>query len=53
MKKKKKQLDKGKEARRLARKAAAPPAGTRVIVDKRNKGEKHKKKWIEENGERD
>lgn len=48
MKKKKKKLDKGKEARRLARKAAAVPAGTRVIADKRKKAEKHKGKWLEE-----
>jgi hypothetical protein len=44
---KKKQLDKGKEARRLARKAAARPASTKVVEDKRMRPEKHKKKWIE------
>ena len=48
MRRKKKKLDKGKEARRLARKAAAVPAGTRVIVDKRKKAEKHRGKWMEE-----
>jgi len=48
MKKKKKKLDKGKEARRLARTAAAVPAGTRVIVDKRKKAEKHRGVWMGE-----
>ena len=50
MKQKKKKLDKGKEARRLARAVAGAPSGTRVIADKRKKAEKHKKKWIEGNG---
>jgi hypothetical protein len=45
--KKKKKLDKGKEARRLARKAAARPASTKVVQDKRMNPEKHKKRWIE------
>jgi hypothetical protein len=43
----KKKLDKGKEARRLARKAAARPASTKVVQDKRMRPEKHKKRWIE------
>jgi hypothetical protein len=43
MRKKKKKLEKGKEARRRARSAGAAPAGTRVIEDKRKKPEKHKK----------
>jgi hypothetical protein len=47
--KRKKKLDKGREARRLARKSGLAPAGTRVIPDKRQKPEKHKKKWSEEN----
>ena len=38
----KKKLDKGTEARRLARKAGAPPATTRVIPDKRTNPPKHK-----------
>jgi hypothetical protein len=48
MRKKKNRLDKGKEARRLARSAAAAPAGTKVVPDKRKKPEKHKKRWREE-----
>jgi hypothetical protein len=48
MRKTKKRLDKGKEARRLARSAAAAPAATKVVPDKREKPEKHKKKWVEE-----
>lgn len=48
MRKTKKRLDKGKEARRLARSAAAPPAATKVVPDKRKKPEKHKKKWVQE-----
>ena len=47
MRKKKNRLDKGKEARRLARSAAAAPAATKVVPDKRKKPEKHKKKWRE------
>lgn len=48
MRKKKRRLDKGKEARRLARTAAPPPAATKVVPDKRKKAEKHKNKWTEE-----
>jgi hypothetical protein len=47
MKKKRKKLDKGTEARRLARSVAAKPASTRVILDKRKKPEKHKQKLID------
>jgi len=50
MRKKKQKLEKGKEARRRARTAAAAPAGTRVIPDKRKKAEKHKGRWLEEGG---
>lgn len=50
MKKKKRQLDAGKEARRRARKTGVAPAATRVIQDKRKKEEKHKKRWPEEGG---
>ena len=48
MRKKKKRLDKGKEVRRLARSAAAAPAATKVVPDKRKKPDKHKNKWSEE-----
>jgi hypothetical protein len=48
MKKKKKKLQKGKEARRRARAAGLTPAGTKVIEDKRKKPEKHKGQWLEE-----
>jgi hypothetical protein len=50
MKKKKKKLEKGKEARRRARAAGLTPAGTKVIEDKRQKPEKHKNQWLEEEG---
>jgi len=49
MKKKHKQkLDKGVEARRLARKSGLAPAVTRVIADKREKPPKHKKAVLPE-----
>jgi hypothetical protein len=48
--KKKKKLEKGKEARRRARAAGVAPAGTRVIEDKRKKPEKHKGRWLENQG---
>lgn len=47
MKKRRKRLDKGKEARRRARVAGLAPAVTRVIEDKRKKKEKHKGRWLE------
>jgi hypothetical protein len=47
MKKRKKGIDKAKEARRRARKSAAPAGATRVIVDKRLRTPKHKKKELE------
>ncbi len=37
-----KKLDKGTEARRLARKIAPAPGSTRVIPDKRKRPTKHK-----------
>jgi hypothetical protein len=43
MKRRKKQLDKGTEARRVARKSGLLPAATRVIPDKRKNPPKHKK----------
>jgi len=42
----KKRLDKGAEARRLARKLAPAPATTRVVPDKRKKPLKHKKQLV-------
>jgi hypothetical protein len=45
---KKKRLEKGREARRLARAAAARPGATKVVPDKRRKPEKHKKKSTDE-----
>jgi hypothetical protein len=44
---KKKVIDVGKEARRVARKSGFAPAVTRVIPDKRKRPPKHKKNWIE------
>jgi hypothetical protein len=43
MKRRKKQLDKAVEARRVARKSGLAPGATRVILDKRKKPAKHKK----------
>jgi hypothetical protein len=48
MRKKKKKLDAGVEARRRARKAGLAPSGTKVIPDKRKKPGKHKTDWKEE-----
>jgi hypothetical protein len=48
MKKRKRKLDAGKEARRRARRAGLVGGVTRVIEDKRRKREKHSKKWLEE-----
>jgi hypothetical protein len=39
----KKKLDKGTEARRLARKSGIAPGSTQVVPDKRKKPLKHKK----------
>jgi hypothetical protein len=50
MKKKKRKLEKGKEARRRARAAGLSPAGTKMIEDKRRKPEKHKSQWLEDEG---
>jgi len=47
MRKRKKVLDKGTEARRAARNSGIAPAATRVIPDKRKRPPKHKKKVIE------
>lgn len=44
-------LDKGKEARRAARQSGVAPAATKVIKDKRKRGPKHKKKWLEREAE--
>jgi hypothetical protein len=42
-----KKFDRGREARRVARKSGVAPASTRVIEDKRKRPPKHKKKWLE------
>jgi hypothetical protein len=47
MRKKKKVLDRGKEAGRAARQSGIAPAVTRVITDKRKRPPKHKKQWLE------
>jgi hypothetical protein len=47
-KRKRKIIDVGKEARRVARKSGIAPAVTRVIPDKRKRPPKHKKLWQEE-----
>jgi hypothetical protein len=47
MKKRRKILDKGTEARRAARNSGIAPAVTRVIPDKRKRPPKHKKQSIE------
>lgn len=39
----KKKLDKGTEARRLARRSGLVPGATRVVQDKRRKSPKHKR----------
>jgi len=46
-KRKRKVLDKGVEARRLARKSGIAPAATRVIDDKRKRAAKHRKRVFE------
>ena len=48
MKRRKKKLEKGVEARRRARASGARPSATRVVEDKRRKPEKHKQRWLEE-----
>jgi hypothetical protein len=47
-KRKRKIIDVGKEARRVARRSGIAPAVTRVIPDKRKRPPKHKKLWLEE-----
>ncbi len=51
MKNRKRKLDKGAEARRVARKSGLAPAATRVIPDKRNKRLKHAKRLLREESE--
>ena len=46
-KRKKKILDVGKEARRVARNSGIAPAVTRVIPDKRKRPPKHKKPLLD------
>jgi len=45
-KRKKKVIDAGKEARRVARKSGIAPSVTRVIPDKRKRSPKHKTEWL-------
>ena len=45
---KRKTLDAGTEARRVARKSGIAPGATRVIEDKRKRPSKHKKNWMED-----
>jgi hypothetical protein len=47
MKRRRKNIDKGLEARRAARKSGLAPAVTRVIPDKRKRPAKHKKQLLE------
>ena len=47
MKQRRKKIDKGREARRAARKSGLAPAVTRVIPDKRKRPAKHKKHMLE------
>jgi len=47
-KQKKKILNVGKEARRVARKSGIAPSVTRVIPDKRKRPPKHKRQWQED-----
>jgi len=51
MKKRKRILDKGTEARRAARNSGIAPAVTRVIPDKRKRPPKHKKLLLEAEAE--
>jgi hypothetical protein len=46
-KRKKKIIDVGKEARRVARNSGIAPAVTRVIPDKRKRPPKHKKQLLD------
>jgi hypothetical protein len=48
MKRRIKKLDKGTEARRVARKSGLAPAVTRVIPDKRRRPPKHKEDLLNE-----
>jgi hypothetical protein len=48
MRRRKKKLDKGTEARRVARKSGLVPAVTRIIPDKRKKLNKHKQDLLQE-----
>jgi hypothetical protein len=47
MKRRKKKIDKGKEARRAARNSGVAPAVTRIIPDKRKRPAKHKRQLLE------
>ncbi len=47
-KRKRKTLDKGREARRVARNSGLKPPETQIIPDKRKRPEKHKSRWLKE-----
>jgi hypothetical protein len=49
--KRKKVINKGKEARRAARNSGLAPSATRVIPDKRKRPAKHKKQLLEREAE--
>jgi hypothetical protein len=51
MKRRKKKIDIGKEARRAARNSGLAPAVTRVIPDKRKRPAKHKKQLLDAENE--
>jgi hypothetical protein len=51
MKRRRKRIEKGAEARRRARKSGLAPAVTRIIEDKRRKPQKHKKDLLRETDE--
>jgi hypothetical protein len=51
MKRRKKKIDKGREARRAARNTGLEPAVTRVIPDKRKRPAKHKKQLLDAESE--
>jgi len=46
MKRRKPRLEKGTEARRRARRSGLAPGATRIIEDKRQKPDKHKKNLL-------
>jgi hypothetical protein len=51
MRRRKKGLEKGKEARRRARNSGLTPAVTRIVEDKRKKKPKHKRDLLKDEQE--